>query len=103
MTDYTARTARILTRLDALAAISDDADGVTRTFGSPAFVRGRALVQGWMEEAGLQTRLDALGNLRGQLPSAAPGARSWTICSIARPSSRPAPMRVSAITLTGVA
>ena len=34
-------------RIQQLAAISEDADGVTRTFGTPAFLQGRALVQSW--------------------------------------------------------
>ena len=81
MTDYPARTARILARIEQLAAISEDADGVTRTFGTPAFVQGRALVQGWFEAAGLATHLDAIGNLRGQLASARPGAKTFVLAS----------------------
>lgn len=83
MTDYTTRTAHILSRIEALAAISEDATGatVTRRFGTPAFVRGRALVQGWFEAAGLATRLDGIGNLRGRLASARPGAKTFVLAS----------------------
>ncbi|MGI4833855.1 MAG: M20 family metallo-hydrolase [Janthinobacterium lividum] len=81
MLDYPDRTARILTRIDELAAISEDADGVTRTFGTPAFLRGRDLVQSWFAEAGLAPQLDAIGNLRGRLPSRRPGAKTFVMAS----------------------
>jgi allantoate deiminase len=83
MSDYAARTAHILARIDELAAISEDATGatVTRRFGTPAFVRGRDLVQGWFEAAGLDTRLDGIGNLRGRWASAQPGAKTFVLAS----------------------
>lgn len=83
MTDYATRTTHILSRIDALAAISEDASGatVTRRFGTPAFVRGRDLVQGWFEAAGLATRLDGIGNLRGRLASSRPGAKTFVLAS----------------------
>ena len=81
MIDYPARTAHILDRIEQLAAISEDAEGVTRTFGTPAFVRGRALVQGWFEAAGLTTRVDGIGNLRGRLASRRPEAKTLVLAS----------------------
>lgn len=81
MPDYHARTARILARIEQLAAISEDADGVTRTFGTPAFVRGRDLVQSWFEAAGLGPRPDGIGNLRGRWRSRRPGAKTFVLAS----------------------
>jgi allantoate deiminase len=83
MSDYAARTTHILARIDELATISEDATGatVTRRFGTPAFVRGRDLVQGWFEAAGLDTRLDGIGNLRGRWASAQPGAKTFVLAS----------------------
>jgi allantoate deiminase len=83
MPDYLARTTRILSRIDELATISEDATGatVTRRFGTPAFVRGRELVQGWFEAAGLGTRLDGIGNLRGRWASQRPGAKTFVLAS----------------------
>lgn len=83
MSDYATRTTHILSRIDTLAAISEDATGatVTRRFGTPAFVRGRDLVQGWFEAAGLATRLDGIGNLRGRLASPRPGAKTFVLAS----------------------
>lgn len=81
MSDYTTRAGRIMQRIEALAAISEDADGVTRTFGTPAFLEGRALVQSWIEAAGLPTRTDAIGNLRARLNSPNPAARTFVLAS----------------------
>ena len=81
--NYPTRTAHILARIEQLAAISEDAAGatVTRTFGTPAFVQGRDLVQTWFEAAGLATRLDGIGNLRGRLASPRPGAKTFVLAS----------------------
>jgi allantoate deiminase len=79
--DYSSRAARIMARIHELAAISEDADGVTRTFGTPAFLQGRALVQSWCEAAGLPTRVDGIGNLRARLLSANPDAKTFVLAS----------------------
>ncbi|UOQ97129.1 allantoate amidohydrolase [Hymenobacter sp. 5317J-9] len=79
--EYTLRAERIMQRIQQLAAISEDADGVTRTFGTPAFAEGRALVQGWLEAAGLPTRLDGIGNLRARLESRNPDAKTFVLAS----------------------
>jgi|SRR6476661_2392416 len=81
MQEYISRAEKVLQRIDELAAISEDPDGVTRTFGTPAFLRGRDLVQGWMEAAGLNTRTDSIGNVCGRLVSPRPGAKTFVIAS----------------------
>ncbi len=83
MPDYHTRTAHILARIEQLAAISEDATGatVTRRFGTPAFVKGRDLVQSWFNAAGLETRFDGIGNLRGRLASEQPGAKTFVLAS----------------------
>ncbi len=68
-------------RIQALAAISEDSQGITRTFGTPAFLAGSALVQSWLEAAGLATRVDSIGNVRGRLASPRPGAKIFVIAS----------------------
>ncbi|GAB3579577.1 Zn-dependent hydrolase [Hymenobacter daeguensis] len=78
---YTARAERIMQRILELAAISEQAEGVTRTFGTAAFLDGRRLVQGWLEAAGLATRTDSIGNLRGRLVSANPAAKTFVLAS----------------------
>ncbi|SHJ60403.1 allantoate deiminase [Hymenobacter daecheongensis DSM 21074] len=81
MENYIARAEKTLARIHELAAISEDADGITRTFGTPAFLRGSALVRGWFEQAGLSTRLDSIGNVRGRLVSPNPAAKTFVIAS----------------------
>lgn len=80
-TDYQVRAAALLDRIHALAAISEEAGVVTRTFGTAAFVQGRNLVQQWMQAAGLETRVDNIGNLRGRLACPRPGAPTFVIGS----------------------
>ncbi|SFQ61566.1 allantoate amidohydrolase [Hymenobacter arizonensis] len=79
--EYLARAERIMQRIQQLAAISEDPDGVTRTFGTPAFLEGRDLVQSWMEAAGLPTRVDGIGNLRARLESVNPDAKTFVLAS----------------------
>lgn len=56
----------LVARLEALGRISDEAGRLTRTFLSPAMRRADALVGGWMREAGMKVRVDAVGNLIGR-------------------------------------
>ncbi|KAJ4977287.1 hypothetical protein NE237_002393 [Protea cynaroides] len=53
-------------RLNELGKVSD-ADGyLVRTFLSPASVRAGKLIQSWMEDAGLRTWVDQIGNIHGR-------------------------------------
>ncbi len=52
--------------LEELGEVSDDAEGLTRTFLSPALERAKNLVAGWMREAGLEVYEDQAGNLIGR-------------------------------------
>ncbi|GAB2862998.1 M20 family metallo-hydrolase [Hymenobacter ruber] len=79
--EYTVRAERIMQRINELASISEDTDGVTRTFGTPAFLEGRDLVQSWLEAAGLLTRVDGIGNLRARLESSNPDAKTFVLAS----------------------
>lgn len=61
-------------RLNHLATLSDDgADRLTRLFLSPSHIEAVALVRGWFEEAGLETRVDPLLTVRGELAPSRPG------------------------------
>ncbi len=57
---------RILQRCDALARHSELPAGLTRVFLSPESRAAGELVLGWMREAGMQARLDAIGNVVGR-------------------------------------
>src|ERR1700735_1564103 len=48
------------------------ADGVSRVAFSDSDVAGRALVMGWMREAGLNPRIDAAGNIFGRREGTGP-------------------------------
>lgn len=71
----------ILQRIDALASISEEPGVITRTFGTEAFIKGRTLVAHWMQEAGLQTHIDHIGNVRGRLQSPRTNAKTLVIAS----------------------
>ncbi|TGD80890.1 Zn-dependent hydrolase [Hymenobacter wooponensis] len=68
-------------RIEELAAISENSDGVTRTFGTPAFLTGSSLVRSWMENSSLETRIDNIGNVRGRLVSRNPAAKTFVLAS----------------------
>jgi allantoate deiminase len=72
---------KIMQRIEALAKISDVPGKTTRTFASPAMRRVNALVEKWMREAGMETRVDAVGNLVGHYDGAKPGAKILLIGS----------------------
>jgi allantoate deiminase len=57
----------IMRRLDQLAMCTERPGEITRLFLTPAHRDAVCLVAGWMEEAGLATRLDAAGTLVGDL------------------------------------
>jgi allantoate deiminase len=65
----------VMERIEVLGAISDEPSRLTRTFGSPAMRRANDRVAGWMREAGMETREDALGNLFGRHAGDRPDAR----------------------------
>ncbi|WP_445150174.1 M20 family metallo-hydrolase [Baekduia sp. Peel2402] len=54
-------------RIAELATYNDDpaAGGITREIYTPTYARALERVIAWMEEAGLETRVDAVGNLYG--------------------------------------
>jgi allantoate deiminase len=56
----------LMQRLAELAAMTDTPGALTRLFLSPAHRQAISLVEGWMREAGLQTQIDAIGNLVGR-------------------------------------
>jgi len=73
--------ARVIERCRELAQITDVAGETTRTFLSPAMRRCMQVVQSWMESAGMQVRVDAVGNLRGVYEARRPGATRLVIGS----------------------
>lgn len=57
---------RVMDRLDALAAYTSEAPALTRLYLTPEHAAAAARVRGWMDEAGLATKIDAAGNVVGR-------------------------------------
>ena len=68
-------------RCDELASCSEDPDQLIRTYLSGAMKKAHGLVSGWMEQAGMRVRTDAVGNLIGTLPGAEDGAPRFLVGS----------------------
>jgi allantoate deiminase len=81
MSEYLERTEKILDRIHALGAISEEQNCVSRSYGTLAFVEGRSLVKKWMEAASLQTAIDHVGNVRAKLYCGIPNAKTFVIGS----------------------
>jgi allantoate deiminase len=75
------RVDKIISRIEELAAISETPSGITRRYGTPAAVAAGKKVLDWMRQAGLQTRVDAIGNIRGKWLSDNPHAKTLVIAS----------------------
>ncbi|HEY5195665.1 MAG TPA: Zn-dependent hydrolase [Solirubrobacteraceae bacterium] len=63
----------LLERADRIAQATDEAGSITRLYGRPGLRRARDQVAGWMRAAGLETRVDGVGNLIGCWPGEGPG------------------------------
>ncbi len=81
MSNELQRANNILQRINELACVSEDEGCITRTFGTNAFIEGRNKVEQWMKEAGLQTKTDNIGNIRGRLLSEKANAKTFVIAS----------------------
>ena len=64
---------RILARCESLAQHSELPGGLTRVFLSPQARAATDKVLGWMREAGMQAKLDAIGNAAGRYEGDRPG------------------------------
>ena len=60
-------------RCDALARHSELPGGLTRVYLSEEQRHANELVLGWMREAGMQARIDAIGNVVGRYEGERPG------------------------------
>jgi allantoate deiminase len=75
--------ARAVARCEALAVppFSDSADGLTRTYLSPAYHAAQEQLAAWMAEAGMAVRRDAAANLIGRYEGQTAGAPALVIGS----------------------
>jgi len=63
----------IVGRIDALAAISEAPDNLTRIFLTPEHRTASNLILAWMREAGMWAQLDSIGNVCGRYEGDRPG------------------------------
>jgi allantoate deiminase len=63
---FEAAARRVLARADELATYTEEPGRITRPVATRAMAGARARVREWMQAAGLQTRVDAVGNLSGR-------------------------------------
>lgn len=68
--------------IEWLASFGGEPDaGVTRTLYTQTWKEAQQALKGWMEETGLLTNYDSIGNLFGRLPSPYPNAQTILIGS----------------------
>ena len=65
--------AEIVERINRLAAISETADDITRVFLTAEHRVAAELLMGWMRDAGMTAKLDAIGNVCGRYEGDRPG------------------------------
>ncbi len=71
----------LVSMLDELGHVTDEPGRLTRTFLSPAMQQANRLVGDCMRAAGLEVRVDSVGNLIGRLESANPKAKTLLLGS----------------------
>ena len=62
-----------MTRMEQIAAYSEDRKGLTRTFLTTQHKAAGELIKSWMEEAGMVAGFDAIGNMVGRYEGERPG------------------------------
>ena len=81
MTAHLQRTENIISRIRELASISEEDGCITRRYGTAAAIDAGNKVLEWMRAAGLQARVDAIGNIRGRWEAAGADAQTLVIAS----------------------
>lgn len=81
MNNYLERAQTVLERVNELAVISDQHGLISRTFGTEAFWKAQRKIAEWMTDAGLETKIDNIGNVRGKLRCSNQHAKTFFIGS----------------------
>ncbi len=74
-------TDQVLTRCDELAQFSETTDCLTRRFLTPPMRQVHECLSRWMQEAGLQVRIDAIGNVIGRRTGPAGASKVFLVGS----------------------
>ena len=80
MADHTLA-AQVMQRIETLASFSEEPERLTRRYGTDALRQAYAVLEGWMQAAGMATRRDNLGNRIGRYEAAQPGAKTLLLGS----------------------
>jgi allantoate deiminase len=72
---------RVMARADALAAISETPDALTRVYLSAQHLQANQLVGEWMRQAGMTVWQDSVGNICGRYEGAQEGAQALLLGS----------------------
>ena len=80
MIKYSVRAQRIQSRILEMSQLSAEHVGKNDS-GKAFFVSSSNKLAQWMNETGLETRIDNIGNVRGKLPSKVAGAKTFVIGS----------------------
>jgi len=72
---------RVMARCDALAQLSESTEGLTRIYLSSEHLQANALVAQWMQQAGMTTWQDAVGNICGRYEAVQPGEQALLLGS----------------------
>jgi allantoate deiminase len=62
--NYSQRASAVDQRINELALLSGDEQSVTRIFGTNFFLECSNKIADWMRQAGLETCIDNIGNIR---------------------------------------
>lgn len=80
-TPFAIRGQDLYDRCQTLATCSDEAEFLGRYYLTPGHRAAITLVDGWMREAGMETHVDAVGNLIGRYAGTIPDAKAVLIGS----------------------
>lgn len=78
---YQDRAEKIAQRISRLAAITEEPGIIKRTYGTKAFTEAGRQILSWMQEAGLEARIDNIGNVRGRWACKEPSAKTLLVGS----------------------
>lgn len=75
------KAALVQKRIDVLSKFTDSKKNLSRQFGTPAFINAGRKIKEYMIQAGLETHVDSIGNVRGRYASSNPEAKLLVIGS----------------------
>lgn len=78
---YIKRAAKVQQRIEEIASFSKNGHYLSRIFGTKSYMECGRRIASWMENTGLETHIDNIGNIRGKFRSSNPDAKTFVIAS----------------------